>query len=241
MTVADLINLTLRDLAVLGAGEVASAEDSADALLIVNDFIDAMKLRGLNTFTITRTLWPLTGASSYTIGVGGTINVSRPVRPQDITNIGYVDTSLTPNAEYLQGPLLTDDQYAAIVNKTMTGLIPARWYYRPTNPLGTLIPWPIANGSNLSGSIYTSAEVSEFTSAAQTIIVAPGYRKYVRKGLAIELAPTFHVPVTPDMRNAFEEIRADVMRANQRLVDVDLGEVALMFGGAGPSNVYTDT
>jgi hypothetical protein len=238
MTVADVLNLTLRDLGVLGAGEVAAAEDAADGLLVLNDWIDALKTEGLTVYSLTRTVWVLTGATSYTIGTGGTINVDRPVSPKDIANIGYVDTSVTPNAEFTQGPPLTEDDYQSIVNKTLTSPIPAAWYYNPTFPLGTLKPFPVPNGA-YSGVIYTPANVAEFTATSDTISLPPGYRQYFRDGLKIRLAPTFHVPVTADMKEAFSESRANVKRANQRLVDVDLSEVAAMFSGSGPSNVYT--
>jgi hypothetical protein len=245
VTLNDLIGLTLNDLGVLGAGEVPAAEDATLALSIINDWIDGLKTEGLSVYTITRTTWTLVPSqASYTVGTGGQVAIDRPVAAKDIQNIGYVDNSLTPAAEYLQGPCLTEDMYAGITNKTLTATIPRFWYYNPTfgaTGRGTLSPWPIPTGASLLGVIYAPTPVSEFAAVTDTLSLPPGYRRFLRKQLAIELAPAFKVQVTQVMKDAANESKANIKRANQRLVDVSMGELGSMFGSSAPWDVYSDS
>jgi hypothetical protein len=84
--------------------------------------------------------------------------------------------------------------------------------------------------------------VSEFTAISDTIALPPGYRRFMRTNLAKELASAFDSPLTPDIQQAAAESKADVKRANERLMDLSSGVAGLIFGGAGPHyNIYSDT
>lgn len=243
MTVLDLITRALRDLKVYQPGEAISNDDAQDALAGLNDWIDSLGTEGLSMFTVARTTWTLVnGTPSYTIGTGGVINVARPVNPQAIQNIGYVDTSLTPNQEILLGLPLTEDEYAAIPAKTLTGTIPNAFYYNPTfgtTGLGLIRPFPIPTSSALQGVIYTPTPIAEFAATTDTVFVAPGYRRFYRTNLAKELAPIFDGQLTPEMQQAAADSKADIKRANIRLVDLSFGDAGILFGSSGPSNIYS--
>lgn len=243
MTVLDLITRALMDLKVYQPGETVSNDDAASGLVTLNDWIDALATEGLTIFTVTRTTWAIvSGTSSYTIGAGGVINVARPMNPQAIENIGYQDTSLTPVQEVQLGPVLTEDQYAAVPVKTLQAVYPAAFYYNPTfgsSGLGLLRPLPIPTSSTLQGVIYTPTPVSEFAALTDTVSLPPGYRRFFRTNLAKELGPEFDAQLSPDLQQAAVDSKANIKRTNIRLVDLSCGDAALLFGGGGPSNIYT--
>ena len=92
------------------------------------------------------------------------------------------------------------------------------------------------------GVIYTPVPVEEFTSLSATISLPPGYRRFLRTGLAKELASAFDSPLTADLQQAAMESKADIKRANQRLSDLSSGVAGLLFGGSGPHyNIYSDS
>jgi hypothetical protein len=123
----------------------------------------ALALEGLTIPAIVRQTWTLvSGTVSYAVGTTSTVAIDRPTGPQAISNIGYIDTSITPNLEILFGRCLTDAEYQAIPQKTFQSANPTRWYYDPTTgTTGTLKPFPIPNVSTLQGVIYAPGTLSE--------------------------------------------------------------------------------
>ena len=244
MTVSQLITAALQDLRVLQVGETASANDAAFGLDRLNAWIDGLATEGLTVYSRARTVWTISSATSYTIGTGATINCARPTGPLAIDNIGFQDTSVSPTMEYNLGPVLTEDAYDGIAQKDLTSVFPQTAYYNPTynSGFGLIRLWPIPTSSTLQGVIYTLVPVSEFAAITDTVALPPGYRRFLRTNLAKELASAFDSPLTPDIQQAAMESKADVKRANERLMDLSSGVAGLIFGGGGPHyNIYSDT
>jgi len=222
MTIGDAITAALQDLGVLAAGEVPAAEDSALALDRVNDWLDALATEGLTMYGRTRTTWTLTsGVSTYSVGDGATVNVARPTGTEAIDNLGYVDTSQSPAMEYLLGRPLTEDAWAGIAQKAFQATYPSVWYYDPTFPTGTLTCWPVPTSSSLQGVLYTPTPLAEFSALTDVVSLPPGYRRFLRTNLAVELAPAFQVSPSPVAVELAVASKAAIKRANTR--EADLG------------------
>jgi len=233
VTVSELITASLQDLRVLQVGETVSANDATFALDRLNDWINGLANEGLTVYAQARTTWTISTAASYTI----------PTGPMDITNIGFQDTSVSPTIEYNLGPVLTEDAYAGIAQKGLTSVYPQAAYYNPTwtSGLGLIYLWPLPTSTTLQGVIYTPVPVAEFASLSTTISLPPGYRRFLRTGLAKELSSAFDAPLTAEQQQAAMESKADIKRANQRLTDMSSGVSGMLFGGAGPHyNIYSD-
>jgi hypothetical protein len=78
-TALNIIERALTDLTVLEGGGSASAQESADGLIYLNDLIQSWSNEGLTIYANTVDTLTLTGAVSYTMGTGGTFSVARPV------------------------------------------------------------------------------------------------------------------------------------------------------------------
>lgn len=218
-TIGDTITGAMQDLGLYQAGETPSAEDSALALTRVNEWIDGLANEGLTIYVTARTTWTLTSAASYAVGTGSAVNVVRPVSPQAITSIGFQDTSVSPTLERLV-PLLTDDAYAAIPQKALTNVYPQAFYYDPTFPTGTLIPYPIPTSSTLQGVVYTPTALTQFASLATTLTLPPGYQRFFRTNLTLEIAGAFQTQAPPALVQAATESKAILKRTNTRRLDM---------------------
>lgn len=244
MTVKDLLTGALQDLLLVpGGGGVADPSDLVLAFARLNDYIDHLKNDGLIVYTNTRQTWTLTAASSYTIGVGATINIERPTGPKAILNIGFIDTTVTPNVETMLGPVLTEDEYAGIPYKALTAPLPAAFYYNPTYSAagyGLIRPFPIPSSSGLQGVIYAPTPVSEFAAQTDTILLPPGFRRFFRNQVAVEIAGAFakadKAAVARAQKNA-DDSKGAIKRANERMVDISFDPA--LCSSSGHSNIYT--
>lgn len=238
MTVNDLGVAVLSDLGVYGAGETPSAEDMALFLARLNDWIDALKTDSLSVYTVTRSVWTLTSATSYTVGTGGTVAIDRPLNPQRIENIGYQATSPTPTEEFLFGKCLSEEEYDCIPIKGLTSPYPTAWYYNPTYPLGALKPWPVPTSSGLQGVIYSQTPVSEFAALTDVIALPPSYRRFLRSNMVIEAGPAFRATPDQAMKDIAADSKAQVKRTNERLQEMSVGGAARIFGYGSYYDIY---
>lgn len=219
-TIGDTITAALQDLGIYEAGNTPAAEDSALALARVNEWIDGLANEGLTIYTITRTTWTITSAASYAVGTGAAVNVARPISAQAITNIGFIDTSVSPELERQLGPCLTEDAYAAIPQKALTSPYPQFFYYNPTLPTGTLIPYPIPTSNTLQGVLYTPTALTQFAALSTTFALPPGYARFFRTNLTLEIAGAFQANPSPALVAAARESKADIKRTNTRRMDM---------------------
>jgi len=242
MTWRDLIQRTLEDLGVYGQAQPASPNDMQTCLDRLNDWIDDLKTQQLALYQTARTTWPITGASSYSIGLGQTINVARPPGQAFIEGFGYVNTGVTPAYEVPLGPPITDDQYRTIAFKTLVASYPSGFYYDSTYPAGAVKPYPIPNAPALLGVIYSGVPIEEVLAAGigATISLPPGFRRFIRLGLQIECAPAFRVQVGENVPSDYVEARANIKRLNEELQQISFGVAGRLFGaGRGRSNIYS--
>lgn len=235
-TIGDTLTAILQDLGVVASGATPAGADSALALLRANEWVDGLANENLTVYTITRTTWALTAATSYAVGTGSAVNIVRPVNAQSIRNIGYQDTSISPSLERGLGPCLTEDAYAALPQKSLAGVYPLYWYYNPTFPTGTLRPFPVPTSATLQGVIYTDTALTQFTALTDSLSLPPGYKRFFRTNLAAEIAPAFNVTPSASLLESARDSKADIKRTNIRLRDLSLDRGALM----GNSNQLYD-
>ena len=224
-TVSDLCQSALEDLGVLGAGETMASGDLATCFKSLNHLMDAWASERLTIYTITRTTWTIaSGDGTYTVGLLGDVVVARP---DFITHVNYLDTSVSPNLE-LQLANYTDDAWSRVAYKTLTSTLPTRWYYNPTYPLGTLDLWPVPTSSTLTGVLYAPAAMAQFAATSTTVALPPGYERFIIKNLAMEVAGKFGAIPSPTIAEAARKSKADIKRANIRLSDLGFNAGALI-------------
>lgn len=233
MTVSDLLTLSLKRIGVVARGNVPDADNLVDALSTFNDFIDGCAAENLLIWSETRTTFTITASTrDYFVGSGQAVNVARPVYVQqigDVSPIRLLDTTSTPNLE-IPLQLLTDQMWRSLPMKTATATRPWAAYYNPTFPYGTisLYPTPTSGGT---GVFYAPAAMAEFA-LTDTVLLPPGYRRFLRDAVAVELCPMFDMAASPELRASAVEAKANVMRVNMRLTDLPIDA---MWSGTGRS------
>lgn len=240
MTYRDLITAAFKRIGVVGAGQTPSAEDAADGLLRLNALLDSWATERLFVPSVTRTTWTMvSGTSAYTVGSGGDVNIARPVFVQDIR---FQDTNQSPTLEM---PLeqLTDQGYANIALKTQTARYPTSVYYNPTftgSGYATITFWPVPTLSTLQGVIYAPTTLVQVASLDTTVSLQPGYQWMLQENLAVLMAPEWGVQVPPELRESAITAKANIKRANIRLVEQATMEGNYFGRDGGIYNIYAD-
>ena len=218
----DFATRALQSIGVVGAIDTIASEDAALALNVLNEWIDQLGIQRNTIYTVKRQTHTLaSGTSSYTIGSGGTINVARPIW---IENVGLIlDTgSSTPVEAPRQ--LFTDDEYAGIAEKTLqSGLIQGIWFdHEWASGLGNIHVWPVPNVATTQLVLYLPTPLTEFADLSTAYTFPPGYERAIRSNLAVELAPFYGIPVSPDLRQQASSSMLRIKRANVRIREVPI-------------------
>lgn len=211
-TVADILDLALKDAGVIGAGQTASAEDTNDAFSTLKQMIAQWQIDGLMVYATAQVSFNLTGAQSYTVGSGGTVNTTRP---KEIIAAFWRDGSIDTPLEVLTA---TED-YQRIGDKTSTGT-PECVFYSPSNPLGTLYVYPVGS----SGAIHLTVlqPLTAYASVADDLGLPGEYELAARFCLAELLCTTFGTPLRPDVAAQARKGRKLVKRNNVRIPELQM-------------------
>ena len=185
-----LIQDALRSLGVVATGETPSADESTDALNLLNEMLEQWNLQRMLVYQIVRTLQSTTaGVGTYTLGSGGDWNMTRPDR---IDRLNHVDS-----AQNLETPMRkqTDSEYQAIRLRTTQSTIPYEWYDDGAYPLRTITLFPVPS-VNKQVALYTWQQLGTVNTLDTTLDFPPGYRAAVRYKLAIQCATDFDAEVS---------------------------------------------
>jgi len=206
-TVRDLIKGSLRLIGATAQGETPTADESNDALNVLNDIIASWSNEKLLIFSELRETFSLVPSQQvYTIGVGGDFNTSWPLQ---IPKAGVIDTS----GYEIPIEIMNQDQWAAVILKNLTALRPYSMYYDFSYPLGNISMYPIGTG-NYSLVLYSWKAIDSFATLDTTVSMPPGYYKALRYNLAIELAPEYGREPSPSVVNNAMESKANIKRTN---------------------------
>jgi hypothetical protein len=223
-TALNIITSAMRKAGILTKNESPSSDEANDGLEMLNDLLASNANDGL--FVYARTLENFTlsgGVSDYTIGIGGTFNTERPVYiASAYVRIGTIDYPLQ---------VITDTDYADIDIKSL-GSIPYWINYTYGYPLGTLKLYPVPS-AGWSLYLLSEKQISEFT-LNQTVSLPPGWARYLKNQLAIELAPEYGQQVPAETVEIASKAMAAIKRgvARTRSMDNPMND-------GGRRNVYT--
>lgn len=187
VTAIELIRGAIRLLGKKSEAEMLSAEDAQDCLFALNEMMDAWAIKRFMVYQIKQDLltWPA-AAVSRTIGIGGQLNVARPIKLEpgcfmrDSFGQDYELEILTDREEYdglRQKTLPLTEYYQAI-------------YFEPSFPLGVLYLWPPPSAQATIG-LNSRQPLQAFLALLTPLSLPPGYQVCIRSNLALALAPEF--------------------------------------------------
>lgn len=172
----------MRSIGAAASGEPIEVTAANDAFDLLNDMLDQWSNENMMVFNIQEIIATLTpGKYVYTLGVGGEINV---VRPLSISSAFVRVATLDYPVE-----VIDINQYERIGLKSLNGPWPKAVYYNAGVPLGTATFWP--NPS--SGEIHMFAETvfTRFATINDVIQFPQGYKMAMRWNLAELLMPEY--------------------------------------------------
>ncbi len=217
LTLTQVLSGALQRLGILDSGGTATAQQLADALLIVNQLIDNKSSDRLMAASALITSFAFTAnQQSYTIGTGQFINIARPVDIEAATlklANGYTTRIEPVNAVKWAG---LDDRDRS------SYLVQYLFYERGTPTTGTvrLSPKPLGG----SAEIATWTAMTQFADATTPITMQPSYSRWLILASAIEIAPTYP---SSQVNAGLLQDYADAMALLRNLN-------ASLFGGAAP-------
>ena len=201
MVTADLIRATLRLIGAISSSETPQNDESSDALEALNLMLGswgATRFLSASTQKVTKTT---TGAISYSIGVAGDINTTRPT---SIYNAYWSDGGIDYTLENMDY-----SDYLEIGVKTVGG-IPSHIVLNPDNPLSTIYLYPIPSTGTLTLELIRPA--TDLT-LADDLPYPPEWIRAMKFNLAVEISPEFGFTVSPELALMAQESKAIVMRS----------------------------
>ena len=206
-TVTGLIHLALFDTDIIGEGETASADIAQNALDTFNQMLAMWQAENILIYAQQETSFTPTGALSYTVGTGATVNMARPKKiDAAFWRSGSLDYPITM--------LDTFEQYESIPQKTQAGE-PQYAFYRPSYANGTLYLYPQPS----SGTVYLVSQVTlpADTALADTLTLPPEYMLPLRMNLYLLLAGSYGAPIKPSLAAAAASTLKTLRRNNLRI------------------------
>lgn len=140
----------------------------------------------IENFTLTA------GTASYTIGVGGVFNTSRPIK---IISAFIRDSSGNDH----EVGMMPVDEYNRIYDKDASGR-PTRMYYHPSNTLGVLY-FDRAPSSAETLYITSIKPPTPYTLTSETFTMPVEYELAFIHNLAVLIAPEYNMQAPPDVVN----------------------------------------
>lgn len=186
----DIIKSALRLIGVYASGESLDAAMAQDALVVAQQLVDSWNSERLQLFTIQiYEFTPLANQQTYTVGLGGDVNIARPPRIESISVVTQVGS--TQPLELSLGSSLSDKDWQEIPVKNITSSFPQRFYDDGAFPLRSISFWPIAN-TGVHYRFYNWSQLVAFADLSATdYTFPPAYLRALRYNLAVELATEF--------------------------------------------------
>lgn len=224
-TAQSIVNRSLRLLGQIEPGEDPTDDESDDALEALNAMLSSWRNERLMCYATQEESLTLANAdASYTVGPGGDLDTDRPI---DILAAWVVDNNISYAVQ-----LITDDQYAAIQDKTTASDWPDRLNYRPTMATGTIYVYPVPNATRTL-KLLTRVPLDSLA-LSDTISLPPGWEDALAFNLAIAIAPEYQTEPAPTVIRNARETKAAIKVVNSQPVNA-VTELAAMFSGYRPN------
>lgn len=240
VTGLDVVTRALQTLGVTALGDAIDGMEATNALARLNSMVGSWALQPLTIPLISRTVWPLVAnkgseVNPYLIGptVTGTNFVSATV-PHDLEGAGILLSGVAPQVEVPRA-VLNDQQWADIRVKDLSSPLFTAVYYTPAVPNGEIVLWPVPDTAIHSLVLYRGEQLPIFANLSTSYTLPDGYVEALDYNLAVRLAPSRGVAISPDLATLARLSLATLKRANLQMTDLE-NDFAM---GGGGYNIQT--
>jgi len=188
-------------------GSFTSAEET-HYLGKMNAMLDSWSVDRRLIYSIATTNFALTASTAnYTIGSGGTFNMTRPIKivTAFVRDTQGYDTALT---------LLQQPQYSGIKVKSVGNSYPENLYYDAADNAGlaTIYLYPAPVGG-LTLYLDTYQPLQSFAAMSTALVLPQGYQRAIESNFALETLPGF-ATASPELMKIAKESKAAIMGIN---------------------------
>jgi hypothetical protein len=206
-TVSQLIHMALRDANVIDESEAASGNMIANALDGFHQLLASWQVENIKVFAQQDTSFTPTGATSYAVGTGSTVNVARPAKIDLVYwSSGGIDYPVTL--------LDTFEQWESIPEKSQAGE-PLYAFYLPTATTGTLYLYPQPSTGTVH--VVTKIALPSTAALADTLTLPAEYLLPLRLNLYLLYAGTYGAPIKSSLAAMAASSLAALKRSNLRI------------------------
>jgi len=202
----DLISNALRFLGALAVGETASNQELTDGMLVLNELIASWSSEMAPLYTRVSETMALTTAQTYTWGSGGTWSTARPLRLLSAESIYQ--------GVYRPVDLISYAEWQGIPERSVSGNVVQKIYLDNAYPLATASLWPKPASSSTSLELVSLKALSGFVNLTDNVDFPPGYERALRFGLALDLAPEYGQPMTPELMALAAQAKQSIVSLN---------------------------
>lgn len=216
-TALDICTGALKLTGVLGVGRTAAAEDINDAFATLVRMLNLWQSRRWLVPSLAEVVFPATGALSYSVGIGGDINVLRP------DNVEDAFVRLLTGSAAVDYPLQVIDareDYNSISIKALKAW-PSAVYYLPSVPLGQLFIWPVPNAT-YEIHIFIKAVLANFATLTSPLTLPAEYEEAILYNLAARLAIAYGLPARPDIAALAMAAENTIRNANAQIATLEV-------------------
>ena len=236
-TCLDVITDALELLGVYSPGDSISAADLSRSLSVLNDMMDVWSNESLACFDWeTQTFTMVPGQYQYTVGPGGFINGTRPLRVSDAPGAAYLlDASLN---RYLMD-VVDQLTWNIVTTAVADSDLPNIFFFDAQYPLGIVNIWPTPS-SSWTCSFLSYRQLGDFAAPSAAFSLPPGYKRAITTNLCLSLKPYFaSAQIDPLIIKEASETKASVKRNNMR-TQIAVFDPELISRGNAVYNIYTD-
>ena len=206
-----IIKRAMQKVGILVKSELPSADETADALESLNDLLasfsnEASMIIGRVTESFTLS----SGTASYTIGVGQTLNTTRPM---NIVQANVKQGEISYNVA-----IVDDETYQRIQYKTSQG-IPYLVNYTNGFPTGSLNFYPVPSSAYTL--VLTSEKELSALTLSGTVSLPPGWTRMLIYNLAVELASEYGQPADALIMKIAADSKAAISRSIMKVRNMD--------------------
>ena len=236
-TANDLITDVLQKLKVYAPGESINAQDSAWGLTALNDMLDSWSNESLSCFANIEITFPLVpGQNQYTIGIGGNVNVARPISISTGSGTAFlVDT----NNNRFGMKIIEQDMWNQIGLLTEQSSLPDTLFYDPQFPLGIINVFPMPS-STYTVHLDSRLQLADMT-LFQNFQLPPGYLAALKSNLYIRMFNDYRQGEPPAIRMEMaSRDLATIKRSNIKISSSSYDGAIVSRASGGTYNIYTD-
>ena len=169
-TARDIVQLACKQVGILGVGQTLLAEDTNDAFKLLQNMIAQWQKSRWLVPSLQKQSFETDGSISYTVGIGGDIDIKRP---GDIKTAYVIQLNTGSNPVSLPlKKIFSYEDYARISVKNLNSL-PDHFFYDAQFPLANLFIWPIGN-SNYEVHLVFESQLGFGTTIEEGHITAAG-------------------------------------------------------------------